>query len=473
MIKIQFFTSGNDYRDFYTSKFNYRFDQKGFKTTNHLYERPDYQPHYYFPGSQYWNHATSNAISPEEAKKTPFFGENLTVPVRKVKFKGKRADEDYSWYQASVKKGKPLPKSLKRLTLAFDYTFNAIQGWVNIHKRHSRSSNLPIFSVQIKGMDGKYKTLAVYADVRGGRMFMRYNSTKYGLTSKKKKINWRMWQFVGMGILYRMKHGQFQHCVVLFTTITKNDAEKEKNNPALCLQAPAFYGNLIMSWGTDNPASNHGKLYANYYGYTIAYKLLHNDYYNERNIFLNFEQNDLAHKLQVRNFARNNANNAILMSYTKEGDNTEPYMFTNPKTPQPYWGIWSKPRTKGFKTMGPLEDSYYVTGYLWMEDNFKNYKSVGLEDSWNIDVPIYRLVDRNGKDLIKIDHNLSFSPEDRYLRRNKYSPGDINRYNEHDVKTYKRIVSRIKTYSRIYDPKSGKIPTDVNYDAMYPSYKVY
>merc|ERR1711957_122659 len=166
---------------------------------------------------------------------------------KKPNFKGKFKEEDYEWFQQGTKRGRKLPKSLKDLKIQFDYSWNSVQSWVQVHKRHKRSTNLPLFAVQVKAaVDNKFKNLAVYADVKNGRMFMRYNSKKYGLTSKRTKINWRQWQFIGLGILYRNKNGLFQHCVTLFTSMTKNGAAKEKNKPALCLQAPAFFGNLVV-----------------------------------------------------------------------------------------------------------------------------------------------------------------------------------------------------------------------------------
>lgn len=471
LVKIQFFQRSNNYTDFFVSKFNYRFDRKNAKGRNHSFERPDFQPHYFYLGSQYWDWQSRNMISAEEAKKTPVMGANKSLQVSRKKFKGKFAEEDYEWYQQGVKKGRKLPKSMRDLTIQFNYSWNAVQSWVQVHKRHKRSTNLPLFSVQVRAtIDKKFKNLAVYADVKNGQMFLRYNSKKYGLTSKKQKINWRKWQFVGLGILYRNHKGLFQHCVTLFTTQTKNGAEKEKLKPALCLQAPAFYGNLKVSFGTDNVAGGAGKLYGKYYGYTIAYQMLHNDYFTERNIFLNFEQNTLDTKLMVKNFARKDSNDAILMTYGK--DETVPYLFTDPTSPQPYWGIWSQPRSKGIKDMGPLEHNFYVTGNVVFEDNFTNYSAMG-DNKFEVEVPIYRLVDKKGQDLIRLNHRVSYDPADRFIKRAKYAPGDINRYNLNKVKTYKRIKSRISTYARIYDPKTGRVPTDMNFDAMFPSYTVH
>jgi signal peptidase I len=175
--------------------------------------------------------------------------------------------------------------------------------------------------------------------------------------------------------------------------------------------------------------------------------------------------------MKVKNYARKNANDAVLMTY-HEKDGIQPYMFRDAKTPQPYWAVWSQPKTKGLRSIGPLEDSYYVTGYLRFEDNSDNYKAWGGEENWEVKVPIYRMVDRKGKDLIKMDHAVTFDPSQRFIKRSDYKPGDINRYNSDKVKTFKRIVSRIYTYTRIYDPKNGRVPSDVNYEAMYPSYKV-
>jgi hypothetical protein len=472
LLKIQFFRPDNNYRDFYVNKFNFRFDYKVMRSKKQIYQRADFTRNYFHLKGQYWDWNFANIMSAEEGKKTPFMGEPRIVPTRRVNFKGKYAEEDYDWYQARVKRGKPIPKSLKKLTIRFDYSFNAVQSWVKVHKRHKRSRNLPLFASQIKAsIDGKYKNLAVYADMRSGRMFLRYNGKKYGLTSRRFKLDWTKWQFVGLGIMYRMKGGRFEHCVTLFTTMTKNDAAAEKNRPAICMQAPAFYGNLVTSWGTDNVSSRNAKIFASFYGNTIAYQLLHNDYYNERNIFLNFEQNTLARKLEVKNFARKNSNNATLMTYGVK-DGTMPYMFRDSRTPQPFWSIWSQPRSKGFVGMGPLEDSYYVTGYLRFEDNSENYKGFGGEENWEAYVPIYRLVDRNGKDLIKLDHHVTYDPSKRFIQRSKYKPGDINRYNSDKIPTYRRITSRIHTYTRIYDPQNGRVPSDVNYESMYPSYKL-
>lgn len=90
--------------------------------------------------------------------------------------------------------------------------------------------------------------------------------------------------------------------------------------------------------------------------------------------------------------------------------------------------------------MGPLEASYYVTGYLRFEDNSENYKGFGGEEDWETYVPIYRLVDRYGKDLIKLDHHVTYDPSKRFIRRSKYKPGDINRYNSDKIPTNRRIT---------------------------------
>ena len=121
-VKLQFFHRSNKYTDFYLSKFNYRFDRKAFRGRNHSFERPEFQPHYYYLGSQYWDWKSVNMITKESYKKTPVMGSNKTVVVKKVNFKGKHQEEDFEWFQAGTKRGRKLPKSLKDLKIQFDYS---------------------------------------------------------------------------------------------------------------------------------------------------------------------------------------------------------------------------------------------------------------------------------------------------------------------------------------------------------------
>ena len=66
---------------------------------------------------------------------------------------------------------------------------------------------------------------------------------------------------------------------------------------------------VLGSFGTWDYNNANSKINARVYGGTIAHEILVNDYYVERNVFLNFATNSRKHWFEVKNYARDDDKN--------------------------------------------------------------------------------------------------------------------------------------------------------------------
>jgi len=109
--------------------------------------------------------------------------------------------------------------------------------------------------------------------------------------------------------------------------------------------------------------------------------------------------------------------------------------------------------------MGPLVHTYYIGGYLKFIDNYYMFNLLNSDETWKSEYPIYKMISRDGKELVAFNHHVDYHDRKLYKRLDNKGRGT------------KKMISSIKTNFLFIHPKDGR--SDYTFDMRkFKSWKV-
>jgi hypothetical protein len=386
--------------------------------------------------------------------------------------KPKNSKEDFSYFMTKLKKGKPISQRFRYLMNFFNPRLTVMQFWVKLDASHMAEKEVPLMTTKFKRVLSNAPVYyQLFASPQDNTLYMKQDD--YNLNKKYKidDVDWGKWQWVGVAAYVKES---FQTCVTMLSS-AQQGYWFEKETAYDCNPFPAFNSGVLGSFGTWDYNNANSKINASVYGGTIAHEILVNDYYVERNIFLNFLTNHRDKYLEIKNYAReDNKNNGVLVNIgnlksAKYEDHVTRVFHQGATTSSPYFMIRSKPRNKHNSDYGPLQSSYYVSGYLDMVMN-RDYSNL-KKDEWEVKVPIYKMIGPKGDVLVDFTHTLNYNKEERFVKKDDYL---FNRFRKGKRKLdyVRRVRSKIDTRAKLYHPVTGKDADYINQDKQFESYSI-
>lgn len=384
-----------------------------------------------------------------------------------------KSKEDFTYYETKLKKDKPINQRFRYLMNLFNPKLTVMQFWVKIGEEHMGQKDVPLMTMKLKRL-ANYQPVyyQLFANASTNTLFMKRDFFNLKPNYKVKNVDWTKWQWMGIAAY---NNNAFSTCVAMLSS-AQDGLWVDKKNGYDCNPFPAFSTGVLGSFGTWDYNNANSKINARVYGGTIAHEILVNDYYVERNIFLNFNTNSRKSWFEVKNYAReDDKNNAYLVNINKlnsprYGDHVTQLFSQGIPTSAPYYMVKSKARNRALSDYGPLQSSYYIAGYLDMILN-KNYNDLIKQDKWEKNIPIYKMLSKNGEILVSFDHKLNYNKKERFVNKDQYF---FNRFKKGKRKLtfVPRIRSKIDTRVKMIHPKTGKVADYINQDKQFESYSV-
>jgi len=460
-IMVEIFNTAGNYDQFFISDMKYRID---YKSGGGVRESKLFTGDTVEELRQKWNWDTRQANY-----NFRYVGADKRLPARKPP----KSKEDFTYYETKLKKDKPINQRFRYLMNVFNPKLTVMQFWIKLDESHLNERDIPLLTMKLKRISNFQPVYyQLFADAAGGSLFMKRDFYNIKPNYKVKHVDWNKWQWMGIAAY---NNNAFSTCVCLLSS-AYDGLWLDKKNGYDCNPFPAFSTGVLGSFGTWDYNNANSKINARVYGGTIAHEILVNDYYVERNIFLNFDTNSRKHWFEVKNYARDDdKNNAVLVNINKLSsarydDHVTRLYSQGIPTSEPYYMIKSKARNKALSDYGPLQSSYYISGYIDMKFN-RYYNGIFKEDKWEKKIPIYKMLSRKGEVLIDLTHKLNFDKEERFCSKDNYF---FNRFRKGKRKLsfVKRIRSKIDTRVKIIHPKTGKVADYINQDKQFESYDV-
>ena len=438
-VKISLYGHGRDEAKYFVKSFKYRFDNKD--------------------ATGKWNYYTKQK-SAVNLKKLFFYNKDKTIKtVAKTNL-----DTDYDFSLVEVGRGKRIPDDLVYMNIDFNIEMTALQAWVKFDKYHFRvDKDAPLMTVRIEGRPKEGSDYArpfeftLYGNARGSQLSFMKKKRQKG--DELKNINFKKWQFVGLAMKYQVMTSGTKVCFYYLSTTEmkpfnhediycehayKLDLEKQISG---IMAAKKYSRSRPKSWVTGF-----------YYGATLAHQILIQDHYAERSIFLNFISNPLDYKSQVKNYARidQKANGNWV---TELNNGTYKMLYSNQDREKGYFvQVFSKPRNV-WNEMGPLRNTFYVSGFVEMVDNYYMFDLDNSDEFWSGDYPIYKMISRDGKELVSFNHHIDYDDLAIFKRLDNRGIGT------------KKMVSSIDTKFHFIHPRDGR--SDYTFDMKkFKSWKV-
>merc|ERR1712119_172861 len=66
--------------------------------------------------------------------------------------------------------------------------------------------------------------------------------------------------------------------------------------------------------------------------------------------------------------------------------------------------------------MGPLKNTYYISGYVQFIDNYYMFDVENSQEFWSGDYPVYKMISREGKELVSFNHHIDYDDMTVYKR---------------------------------------------------------
>jgi len=437
--KITLYGHDRDESKYFVKSFKYRFDNK--------------------QADGKWDYYTKQK-SAVDLKKLYFYNKDKVIKtVAKTNW-----DTDYDFTMVELGRGKRIADDLVYMNIDFNIEMTAVQTWVKLDKYHfRRDADVPLMTVRF---EGRPKEGSDYAKPFEYTLYGNPNKNQLSFKKKKrqkgdelKDIKFEKWQFVGLAMKYQVMSSGTKVCFYYLSTteylpFNQNDIYCEHaykldlgKQISAIMAAKRYSRNRPKSWVTGM-----------YYGATLAHQVLIQDHYAERAIFLNFITNNLDYKSQIRNYARidQKANGNWV---TEANNGTYKFIYSNQDIEKGYYvQVFSKPRNV-WNEMGPLKNTYYISGYVEMVDNFYMFDIDNADETWSADYPIYRMIARDGKELVNFSHHIDYDDQAVYVRNDNRGIGG------------RKMVSSVNTNFMFIHPKDGR--SDYTFDMRkFKSWKV-